>query len=747
MSKPDDTASEVLKRHWGHDAFRGPQAEAIEGAIRGRDVLVVMATGGGKSMCLQIPPLVLGKVGLVVSPLISLMEDQVAALVKRGVRACMLGSAQADWRVREDAWAGKYQIVYLTPELAVSPQGMLRIARLQADVGVALLAVDEAHCISEWGRDFRPDFQRLGELRAVLPGVPVVAATATATPRVRSEILERMRMTPENTDVFIESFERPNLRFEAVARKAGGAKAIAAWVAAAIGANTPAIVYVLTTRSADELAEALSSFKASGQKRLTAAAYHAKLDAEQRTRVHEAFLRDDPDGPSIIVATLAYGMGIDKPNVRTVVHAGAPASLEAYYQQAGRAGRDGLPSTCVLLWSTADVSAADQVRGGGGGGPAHQSPSLRSAISQGTTDVQAYIASSVCRAAQLSCHFTGINAVSTGRCRGGCDRCDSLQETEEKDDFGSEARALMLAVRATNCRFGLGKAVSLLMPPSAIKRKADEPPAWLVARAKDLGVGLIVQDTRSEAWWKSLAGMLIAERMLEYYTATVGGSSRSFSAPRLTAKGSAWLAEAPPQPLMLVPSDEIRAFKLTPQAPPLTASTCTNISTGPFGRFARVASATVQSPTEDKAVAAERRRLFLSTLEAGPPQSSSANLLEKPGDAAVDALEAYLGHTDRDVDAVAAARGGVKPSTIASSLARCAAHGMMPEAELDGFARKCGGFERGSEVALALAACMRDAEPPGAVGAALKLARARGLTLARGSELTYHHMHVAAALG
>lgn len=547
-------------------------------------------------------------------------------------------------------------------------------------------------------------------------------------------------MKPASTDVFVESFERPNLRFEAVARKPGGGKSsLAAQVASAIGGRTPAIVYVLTTRAADELAEALTSGRNGG---LTAAAYHAKLDQELRTSVHEAFLRDDPDGPSIIVATLAYGMGIDKPNVRTVVHAGAPASLEAYYQQAGRAGRDGLPSTCVLLWSSADVSAADQVRGGGG----YQPPSLRAAIAQGTTDVQAYVASPLCRAAQLSDHFTGGGSGEKKKCRGGCDRCDygdgDGPGAAASEDFGGEARRLMLAVRAINCRFGLGKAVSLLVSGSG-RRKTDEPPPWLVSRFRELG-GEKEQEqeqeqektNRSEAWWKSLAGLLIAERMIEYYTATVGGSSRSFSAPRLTAKGAEWIKGSATAALMLVPSDE------------MLREMATNSSSASARRPSTNASSATSS-AGDKAAAAERRRAFLSglllpSIDRSPSRDAAA-LLEKPGDAAIDALEAYLANRDRDVEAVAAARGGVKPSTIVSSLARCAAHGMMPEAELDAFARRCGGFERGSEVALALAACMRDAVPPGAVGAALGLARSRGLTLGKES-ITYHHMHVAASI-
>jgi ATP-dependent DNA helicase RecQ len=249
------------------------------------------------------------------------MQDQVDALVSRGVKACLLGSAQNDVRVRERAFSGDYQIVYLTPELAVSEAGLSQISHLHKTCGVSVLAIDEAHCISEWGHDYRPDYRKIGSLRSVLPGVPVVAVTATATPRVQREILESLQMMNSSLHVFRSSFERTNLRFE-VRRNDKGILEEIVKRSKELGST---IVYVLTTRQADSLTlELVEKF---GVKATT---YHAKLERQVKIDNHESFLKDES---RIMVATLAYGMGIDKKNVRFVVHMGSPASLEAYYQQ------------------------------------------------------------------------------------------------------------------------------------------------------------------------------------------------------------------------------------------------------------------------------------------------------------------------------------------------------------------------------------------------------------------------------
>src|SRR5918999_190537 len=333
-----------LHEHFGFPAFRPGQREACEAALAGRDVLVVMPTGSGKSLCYQLPALLREDVTVVVSPLVALMQDQVEALAARGLgdRVALVNAQQdrsANAESLRRAAAGELRLLYVAPERFAAPGFLERMA----DVRVGLFVVDEAHCVSQWGHDFRPDYFRLADAARMLGASALVASTATATPRVASDVVRRLALRDPLR--VATGFDRPNISF-AVARPGGHEKR--AMIAEALRQPDalPAIVYAGTRAGADELAVELT--EALGEEAL---AYHAGLDRERRASVQRRFLADDA---RVICATNAFGMGVDKANVRTVIHASVPASLEAYYQEAGRAGRDGGPARALLLAENRD---------------------------------------------------------------------------------------------------------------------------------------------------------------------------------------------------------------------------------------------------------------------------------------------------------------------------------------------------------------------------------------------------------
>jgi ATP-dependent DNA helicase RecQ len=334
-------ARAVLRKHFGFSDFRGGQRDAVEVALQGRDLLVLMPTGGGKSLCYQVPALTLDGLTLVVSPLISLMKDQVDALVRAGAPAALLNSTlprdQAE-RTLADARAGRLKLLYVAPERFDSES----FRRELPSLGVRLLAVDEAHCVSQWGHDFRPSYLRLGDVRDALD-VPVIALTATATPAVREDVTKQLRLRAPH--VIVRGFDRPNLAWSVTSvadRPAKDALLLRMLHAQHDGVS---IVYAPTRKAVDGLTHML---RRAG---MSATAYHAGMCAGDRERVQNAFMREDF---SIVVATCAFGMGIDKPNVRLVLHYTMSGSLEAYYQEAGRASRDGARGRCVLLQAAGD---------------------------------------------------------------------------------------------------------------------------------------------------------------------------------------------------------------------------------------------------------------------------------------------------------------------------------------------------------------------------------------------------------
>lgn len=342
LKEVSDPLHATLKRYWGYDQFRPKQEQIIRSLLEGRDVAVVMPTGGGKSLCYQIPPLVTGKTAIVVSPLIALMNDQVEQLQLMGIPAAQLNSSM-EWAQQREVLAGArrgvYRLVYLSPERLAREDTMEWLR----SVPVSLIAVDEAHCISEWGHEFRPEYRMLSRMREVLPHAPIAAFTASATRRVRHEILNLLQL--REPDRFITSFYRPNLRY--VARECD-AKTQGGLLRSALeeheGDNV--IVYAPTIKT---VAATTAEIRAMG---IGCVPYHGQMDADERRTNQERWMADEV---RVLVGTIAFGLGINKPGVRAVIHLSLPKSVEQYYQEAGRAGRDGAPADCILLWRKADI--------------------------------------------------------------------------------------------------------------------------------------------------------------------------------------------------------------------------------------------------------------------------------------------------------------------------------------------------------------------------------------------------------
>jgi ATP-dependent DNA helicase RecQ len=384
-----ERAHDILRRRFGYPAFRTGQLRAVRAALAGRSALVVLPTGGGKSLCYQVPALVLDGLTVVVSPLISLMQDQVWAARARGIWAASLTSAMSPGeraKVMKDVERGGVRLLYIAPERLITGEmiGFLR------RVPPAMLAVDEAHCVSEWGHDFRPAYRRIGFARLALGKPVTLALTATATPAVRGDIIESLRLGP--VEAIVGSFDRPNLTFH-VRRVEDDDERRRQLFALLKPYRGAAVVYVQTRSAAERWTRALLHAGVS------AAPYHAGLEHSVRRTIQQEFLANRLD---CVVATSAFGMGIDKSNVRAVIHLGLSTSLEAYYQEAGRAGRDGKRAHCLMFWSRGDVALARRIVVD----PAKLEPLLR------------YVSAMTCRRELLLRHF----GERLERC-GGCDRC------------------------------------------------------------------------------------------------------------------------------------------------------------------------------------------------------------------------------------------------------------------------------------------------------------------------------------
>ncbi|KAM6076888.1 bifunctional 3'-5' exonuclease/ATP-dependent helicase WRN isoform 6-T7 [Chlamydotis macqueenii] len=345
---PSESQITCLKTYFGHSSFKPVQWKVINSVIEDRrDNLVVMATGYGKSLCYQFPPVYTGCTGVVICPLISLMEDQVLQLTMSGIPACFLGSAQSK-NIKDCIKAGRYRVIYMTPEFC---SGNLELLQdLDQTIGITLIAVDEAHCISEWGHDFRNSFRSLGSLKKALPSIPIVALTATASPSIREDIASCLNL--KNPQVTCTSFDRPNLYLE-VGRQSGDIlRDLKQFLARKGGSSAyefegPTIIYCPSRKTTEQVVSALVKLN------VACGAYHAGMGIERRRQTHHQFMRDEIQ---CVVATVAFGMGINKADIRMVIHYGAPKEMESYYQEIGRAGRDGLPASCHVLWTATDLA-------------------------------------------------------------------------------------------------------------------------------------------------------------------------------------------------------------------------------------------------------------------------------------------------------------------------------------------------------------------------------------------------------
>jgi ATP-dependent DNA helicase RecQ len=414
------TPIQALRDIWGFNEFRSVQAEVIDTVLAREDALLVMPTGSGKSICFQVPAVVQSGLTVVVSPLLALMRDQVSALRQNGIKAAALNSASTPeeiTEIRRSAICGELKLLYVSPERLLSAGFVNELL----EYSPVLLAIDEAHCMSQWGPDFRPEYARLGEVRARLPGVTTLALTATADPATQVDIRNRLGLP--NARTFIAGFDRPNIRYTVVPRQEP-MRQIEHYIKARPGQS--GIVYCMSRKKTEDLAESLRAVGVRAQ------CYHAGLASAVRERTQDEFLNGDID---VITATIAFGMGIDKPDVRYVIHRDLPKSVEAYYQETGRAGRDGLPAEALLLFSLGDLIFIKRMIGETTDLVVRE---IESAKLEALTEI---VASGNCRRTALRAYF---GESVTGNC-GNCDACLSPQPRVDITDFARDA--LMLAYR------------------------------------------------------------------------------------------------------------------------------------------------------------------------------------------------------------------------------------------------------------------------------------------------------------
>ena len=476
------SALNLLNEIFGYPAFRGQQQAIIDHLATGGDSLVLMPTGGGKSLCYQIPALLRPGVGIVVSPLIALMHDQVMALRESGVNAAGLNSAlsheEAD-EVERGLLEGAYDLLYVAPERALTTRFQQLLERVQRGPGIALFAIDEAHCVSQWGHDFRPEYIQLSILHERFPEVPRIALTATADALTRSEIITRLKL--DDAPVFISSFDRPNIRYQIV-EKIQAREQLLEFIHAGHDGDA-GIVYCLSRKKVEETAAWLAA------QGIRALPYHAGMAADVRQRHQETFLREDG---VVMVATIAFGMGIDKPDVRFVAHLDLPKSIEGYYQETGRAGRDGQPADAWMAYGLGDVVQLQRMI------EQSDADEQYKRVSANKLDTLLALCESItCRRVQLLDYF--------GETSQPCGNCDVCLEPPQTWDGTVATRKSLSAVYRTGQRFGAGHLIDVLLGKSTERVKQ-----WRHDQLSVFGIGA----EHGEKQWRGVFRQLVGMRLL-----------------------------------------------------------------------------------------------------------------------------------------------------------------------------------------------------------------------------------------
>lgn len=516
----------LLLETYGYEDFRPRQYEIINSIINGNDAFGIMPTGGGKSLCYQIPALYRNKPAIIIQPLISLMDDQKLILDGLGLTSCCYNSTVANKeQLLEEIIDNQFQFVFTTPESISNLRYFL--GKLNRTLGISLVAIDEAHCISSYGHDFRPKYRELGCIKEILPDVPILAVTATATPDVMHDIQKSLRIT---ADPILTSFDRPNL-YLSVKRKS---KEMYHDIIPLIQKHTneAIIIYCVTKKDTDKVADLLTGAGVS------CGVYHSDVDNATKARTHKRFIQNKL---KVVVATIAFGMGINKPDVRAVIHYGCPKSVAGYYQEIGRAGRDGKPSVCYTFFDNRDFMKHNLMVNGGEGNKAH-----KQAQTEMIDEMKDYVNLATCRRKYLLAHFNE-------HMNKDCDNCDNCCEDKTeviaklpkvKQDVNTEAKMLINMIDSLDKRFGKGMYIDILR---GSKRKAITP---LLQKNEYYGKG----KHKSADWWKELIDYLLRRNYLKQVQVTF-----KMQVIETTNDGSIWasLSEVPSMSVNCDPIDPI----------------------------------------------------------------------------------------------------------------------------------------------------------------------------------------------